>query len=63
VSVTAQAGCTWTATSNTGWISITSGSSGSGNGTVGYSVQANFGTGARTGTLTIAGQTFTVNQN
>ena len=49
------------ATSNASWISITSGASGSGNGSVGFSVTANTGA-ARTGTLTIAGQTFTVNQ-
>ena len=61
VTVTAPAGCSWTAVSNAGWISITSGASGSGNGSVGYSVSANTG-GARTGTLTIAGQTFTVSQ-
>jgi len=62
VAVTAASGCTWTATSNAAWITITSGSSGSGNGTVGYSVTANTNTSSRTGTLTIAGQTFTVNQ-
>jgi hypothetical protein len=61
VSVTAPAGCSWTANDNTGWINITSGGSGSGNGTVAYSVQANTGS-SRTGTLTIAGQTFTVTQ-
>ena len=61
VTVTAVAGCAWTAASNASWITITSGASGSGNGTVGYSVAANTGA-ARTGTMTIAGQTFTVNQ-
>ena len=61
VTVTAGSGCTWTATSNAGWITVTSGASGSGNGSVGYSVAGNSGA-ARTGTLTIAGQTFTVNQ-
>ncbi|PYT03998.1 MAG: hypothetical protein DMF60_16670, partial [Acidobacteria bacterium] len=61
VSVTAGAGCTWMATSNAGFITITSGSSGSGNGTVGYSVAANTGA-ARMGSMTIAGQSFTVNQ-
>ncbi len=54
--------CAWTAVSNVGWVTITSGASGSGNGSVGYSVAANVGVGARTGTLTIATQTFTVNQ-
>ena len=62
VSVTATSNCQWTASSNAGWITITSGSSGTGNGTVNYSVAANPGPGTRTGTLTIAGQTFTVNQ-
>jgi len=59
--VTAASGCTWTDKSNATWISVTSGASGSGNGSVGYSVAANTGA-ARSGTLTVAGQTFTVNQ-
>jgi len=62
VSVTAGAGCNWTAVSNATFITITGGSSGSGNGTVSYSVAANTGTSSRTGTMTIAGQTFTVSQ-
>jgi Zn-dependent metalloprotease len=62
VTVTAGAGCAWTAVSNATFITITSGSSGSGNGTVNYSVAANGGTGSRNGTMTIAGQTFTVTQ-
>jgi hypothetical protein len=62
VSVTAGAGCAWTAASNAAFITITSGASGSGSGTVNYSVAANTGTTSRTGTLTIAGQTFTVTQ-
>ncbi|HSS22117.1 MAG TPA: M36 family metallopeptidase [Pyrinomonadaceae bacterium] len=62
VTVTAAAGCNWTAVSNSSFVTITSGSSGSGNGTVNYSVAANTGTGSRNGTMTIAGQTFTVTQ-
>ena len=62
VTVTAGSGCAWTATSNSSFLTITSGSSGSGNGTVGFSVAANSSTALRTGTLTIAGQTFTVTQ-
>ncbi|HEX7793897.1 MAG TPA: BACON domain-containing protein [Vicinamibacterales bacterium] len=54
--------CSWTATSNDTWISITSAVSGTGNGTVVFQVQPNMTGLARTGTLTIAGQTFTVNQ-
>jgi Zn-dependent metalloprotease len=62
VSVTATAGCSWTAVSNAAFITITSGASGTGSGTVAYSVAANTATASRTGTLTIAGQTFTVTQ-
>jgi len=63
VKVSAGSGCAWTARSNAGWITVTSGGSGSGNGTVAYSVTDNPDRqGDRTGTLTIAGQTFTVNQ-
>jgi hypothetical protein len=61
VSVSTTAGCQWTASSNNSWIHVTGGSSGNGPGTVSYSVDANSG-GARTGTVTIAGRTFTVNQ-
>src|SRR5262249_39331474 len=35
--------CTWTAESNNDWISVTSGASGVGVGTVGYSIAANVG--------------------
>ncbi|MCK4304505.1 MAG: PD40 domain-containing protein, partial [Candidatus Eisenbacteria sp.] len=61
VNVTTQSGCSWTAVSNDGWITITSGSSGSGNGTVYYTVSANTGS-SRTGTMSIAGKSFTVTQ-
>jgi hypothetical protein len=61
VSVTCASGCAWTAASNDGWITITGGAGGSGNGMVSYSVGANTGP-ARTGTMTIAGKTFTVGQ-
>ncbi|MEY2520290.1 MAG: hypothetical protein QOF24_2049 [Verrucomicrobiota bacterium] len=62
VAVTAGAGCAWTATSNDSFLSINSGASGSGNGTVTYTIAANSSISPRTGTLTIAGQTFTVTQ-
>jgi len=63
VTVTAPTGCLWGAASNATWVAITAGSDGSGNGTVSYSVAANTSTSPRTGTLTIAGQTFTVTQS
>ena len=63
VQVTAVGGCTWTATSNAStWVSISSGNTGTGNGTVNYTVAANASASSRTGTMTAAGQTFTVNQ-
>jgi len=63
VNVTAPSSCSWTALSNSpNFITITSGSSGTGNGTVAFSVSANASTNQRTGTMTIAAQTFTVTQ-
>ncbi len=62
VSVTATAGCGWVATANDSWITITSGNTGNGNGTVYYSAGANTSTSPRTGSMTIAGQTFSVTE-
>jgi len=61
VNVLVGGACAWTAVSNSGWITITGGAAGPGNGAVNYTVGANTG-GARTGTMTIAGLTFTVIQ-
>src|SRR4029079_15882483 len=61
VTVTTTSACAWTAGSNAPWLSITSGATGTGTGTVGFSAAANTG-GTTAGTLTIAGQTFTVTQ-
>jgi hypothetical protein len=61
VAVSTSSGCTWTASSNASWLTITSGTAGTGNGTVAFSVAANTGA-ARSGTLTVAGQTLTVSQ-
>jgi uncharacterized repeat protein (TIGR01451 family) len=62
VNVSALTGCPWTAMSNASWASITMGSNGTGNGVVNYSVAANAGA-TRSGTLTIATKTFTINQD
>jgi len=62
VNVRTDSGCAWMATSNAGFITITGSANGSGNGVVNYSVAANTTTTQRSGTLTIAGQTFTVTQ-
>jgi len=52
----------WTAMSNSSFITVTSGPGGTGSGTVSYTVSANSALTTRQGTITIAGQTFTVNQ-
>jgi hypothetical protein len=62
VAVTTPAGCAWAATSQAGWIAITSGASGNGDGTVQYTVAANTDPAGRTGTLSVATQTVTISQ-
>ncbi len=62
VNVTGSSLCSWTATSNATWITIASGASGAGAGTVSFNVGAGGSTGARSGIITIAGATFTVTQ-
>ena len=54
--------CAWTSRSNDGWITITAGSSGTGNGTVLFNVAPNSSASTRTGTLTVANQTVTITQ-
>lgn len=51
-------GCLWTASSTDSFINITSGSSGGGNGTVGFSVARNNGP-PRTGTIDVTNGSFT----
>jgi uncharacterized repeat protein (TIGR03803 family) len=55
--------CAWTAVSNDPFITITSGSNYTGSGKVDFTVPGNTNTTALTGTMTIAGQTFTVDQD
>ncbi|MEK6371125.1 MAG: BACON domain-containing protein [Acidobacteriota bacterium] len=62
VNVLTDSACAWTATTADAWISITSGAGGTGNGNVGYRLAANPGASSRTGTITIAGQPYTVTQ-
>ena len=61
-SVNAQTNCGYMAISNANWITVTQGNPGAGNGNVNYSVAANNTGSPRTGTITIAGKTLTVNQ-
>ncbi len=62
ISVTTQSGCSWTLAVTLDWVSITSGISGTGSGTVTYSVLLNDTGQPRKGTITIGNQTFTIRQ-
>jgi uncharacterized protein (TIGR03437 family) len=63
-SVATGNGCLWQAASNTNWINVTAGTPASGGGTIQYTVAAAGGAILpRSGTITIAGQTFTVTQS
>ena len=53
-------GCTWTATTAANWITL-SNPTGSGPGQVNFTLSANGG-GLRTGTITVQGQTYTIQQ-
>jgi hypothetical protein len=59
--ITTGAGCPWIVTGTPSWISIPYASTGTGNWTVTYQVAATSGA-ARSGTITIAGLSFTVEQ-
>jgi hypothetical protein len=61
IGVTTNAGCAWSVGSGSSFVAVTSASSNSGPGTVSITVAENLGD-ARSATLTIAGQSVTVNQ-
>jgi uncharacterized protein (TIGR03437 family) len=52
----------WAASSDSSWITVTSGGSGAGNGTVQYSVTPNNSTSQRSGSVTVAGVEFVITQ-
>jgi hypothetical protein len=62
VTVSTNSACNWSGASNATFLHITSGASGFGNGQVNISIDANATSSQRIGTLTIAGQTFTITQ-
>ncbi len=62
VKVTVQGGCSWKATSLVDWITVTSGDTGTGNGTVSYSVEPNTSKSSRSGVVRIDGLSFRVIQ-
>jgi hypothetical protein len=63
VTVTTRPDCQWSATASAEWIAIASGTSGTGNGSVGYTVASNPATSSRTGTITVTGVTSTIVQD
>ncbi|HEX5702971.1 MAG TPA: M12 family metallo-peptidase [Pyrinomonadaceae bacterium] len=62
VDITTQPGCNWAVAEGESWLTVTGGSSGTGSGTVTYSVTSNSICGARSGQVSIGGQLLTVNQ-
>jgi all-beta uncharacterized protein/BACON domain-containing protein len=62
VTVTTGANCAWTAASNSGWLSVTSSPITVGPGTATLTIAQNPDAAQRIGTMTIAGQTYTVTQ-
>jgi pimeloyl-ACP methyl ester carboxylesterase len=61
LTVETAAGCSWSVSSSVPWLTILSGGQGTGPGTVEFTISPNQSV-ARSVTLNIAGQTFTVNQ-
>lgn len=62
VTVATSSRCGWSASSGASWLTITSAATSNGNGTVVYTVSSNNTGLSRVGTMTLAGQTFTVKQ-
>lgn len=62
VSITTQVGCNWGTSASASWLTINSGS-GTGNGTMRYTVSPNTGSTARSASLTVAGNVFTVSES
>jgi uncharacterized protein (TIGR03437 family) len=60
VTVTAPSGCQWTADSKVDWVTFGANNSGSGSGTVGFTVAG--GTAPRQASVTVAGQAFVIAQ-
>jgi hypothetical protein len=62
IAITTAGGCAWTSSEASSWLSITSGTKGSGSGFVTIAVTGNTTTSSRTTTLTVAGQNVVVTQ-
>jgi hypothetical protein len=55
--------CSWTAQSSASWLTITSGTSGIGTGTIAFTVAPNASTQSRTASIAVGGKTYTVTQS
>lgn len=62
LNVATSAECSWTATRSFAWMNVMAGNSGTGNGTVTYTVQANTSPSARVGGLLVAGRYVLITQ-
>ncbi len=62
ITVSTAAACTWSARSESPWVTIQSGASGTGPGTVALAVAANAEASAREGTVLVAGQSMRLTQ-
>jgi hypothetical protein len=63
MTITVGGTCTWSASASAGWIAITSGASGSGEGSVFVSIAPNATSSGRSGSVTIGGQTVSIVQD
>jgi hypothetical protein len=63
IQVTPSMGCSWSVVSDDSWVAVTSGWSGTGSGSLTYSVAPNLGSSPRSGTLRIGGTSFSVEQS
>ena len=62
LSLTTAANCSWSLAASDNWISVTSALTGSGSTIINYEIRENFADRFRTGTINVAGQTYTVYQ-
>ncbi|HKQ04900.1 MAG TPA: M14 family zinc carboxypeptidase [Blastocatellia bacterium] len=60
--LTGSENCPWSLTGSDSWIAVTSTAAGIGNTAVNFEVRENFAEQPRTGSITVGGQVFTVNQ-
>lgn len=62
ITITTEERCAWQAVSSAGWLTITTATSGIGNGSITYSVAPNSGPPGRKATITVGGKVFSVKQ-